>query len=148
MMKLNKKRKKTISILDGNVINNKIKYDFFEVISEEDINIFDNNKEILCTLKNGDILLRVGENLVSHKLPITISANISYIPLLRNGYIKQITDEKQKFIYITLFKEIIDDVSLKITSQFLTDFDSIYEFLRMPKTIEKQFITNVKALFN
>lgn len=150
MMKLNKKqnefKKNIIGMMNENLINNKIKYDFYEVVATEDINIMNDTEEIICTLKQGDTLLRVGENLVSYKLPISISANISYKPLLREGYIKQITDEKMKLIYLNLFQEIINDISIKVTSQFLYDFDSVYEFIKIPKELQKQFLININAL--
>lgn len=150
MTKLNKKqkdfKKNLIGIMNENLINNKIKYDFYEVIAEEDVDIINDTEEIIFTLKQGDILLRVGENLVSYKMPISVSANVSYKPLLRNGYIKQITDEKMKLIYTNLFQEIINNVSIKVTSQFLADFDSIYEFIKIPKELQKQFLINVNAL--
>ena len=150
MTKLNKKqkdfKKNLIGIMNENLINNKIKYDFYEVIAEEDVDIINDTEEIIFTLKQGDTLLRVGENLVSYKMPISISANVSYKPLLRNGYIKQITDEKMKLIYTNLFQEIINNVSIKVTSQFLADFDSIYEFIKIPKELQKQFLINVNAL--
>lgn len=150
MTKLNKKqkdfKKNLIGIMNENLINNKIKYDFYEVIAEEDVDIINDTEEIIFTLKQGDILLRVGENLVSYKMPISVSANVSYKPLLRNGFIKQITDEKMKLIYTNLFQEIINNVSIKVTSQFLADFDSIYEFIKIPKELQKQFLINVNAL--
>ena len=150
MTKLNKKqkdfKKNLIGIMNENLINNKIKYDFYEVIAEEDVDIINDTEEIIFTLKQGDTLLRVGENLVSYKMPISVSANVSYKPLLRNGYIKQITDEKMKLIYTNLFQEIINNVSIKVTSQFLADFDSIYEFIKIPKELQKQFLINVNAL--
>lgn len=150
MTKLNKKqkdfKKNLIGIMNESLINNKIKYDFYEVISEEDIDIINETEEIIFTLKQGDTLLRVGENLVSYKMPISVSANVSYKPLLRNGYIKQITDEKMKLIYTNLFQEIINNVSIKVTSQFLADFDSIYEFIKIPKELQKHFLININAL--
>lgn len=150
MTKLNKKqkdfKKNLIGIMNENLINNKIKYDFYEVIAEEDVDIINDTEEIIFTLKQGDTLLRVGENLVSYKMPLSISSNINYRPLLKHGFIKQITDEKLKLIYTNLFQEIINDISIKVTSQFLTDFDSIYEFIKIPKELQKHFLININAL--
>lgn len=134
--------------LKSYTMNNKVKYDFFEAM--DDIQAISRDKEgkvvVVGTIKKGDAVMRVGVGIVAPNLPTTTMFSLRYDSLLKNNYLKRIEDEKIKLALAEEFSYIIGSLQQELTTAFLTNFDTYYEFLSIPKTIKEQLIKNIKAI--
>ena len=123
---------------------NGVRYDFFNAL--EDITILspEDNQTPIGKINKGDAILRVGYGMVVPNAPVETMYFLRYDNLLRNKYIELITDEMSKLALAEAYKEIINKVELKITTDVLTHLDLFQEFIRVPKEIKE----NIRKDFN
>ena len=118
-------------------------YDFFEVI--EDITYTGSDNKIY-TVPKGEFLLRVGEGVVSDLLPIESMYLLGYNLLIMSKKVKRVTDKKELMTQTLLFRDIIVELKVKITTEVLTHLTIFKEFLEVPDNLRESFKKDIKDI--
>lgn len=120
----------------------KLNYNFFEVLDN-----IDGKKEDGTTfplLMKGEIVLRVGGGIVAPSLPISTIYTIPYQKLFDRKAIKLIDDEKEIKELETVFKDVISEVKLEVSTSVLTMLETHAEFIDIPEHLSEYIKTILK----
>lgn len=118
-------------------------YDFFKVIEDIEYISSDNTKFLI---KKGDVLMRVGEGLTNQKLPVESIYLFGYQNLLLNKKIELIIEKKEIMVQMLLFQSIITELTIKITSEVLSHFNTFKEFIVVPEKVKNVFNSDIKEI--
>ncbi|MGL4865255.1 MULTISPECIES: hypothetical protein [Bacteria] len=109
----------------------KLNYNFFEVLEN-----IDGKKEDGTTfplLMKGEIVMRVGGGLVAPSLPISTLYTVPYQKLFDKKVIKLIDNEKEIIELKDVFKDLITEVKLEVSTSVLTMLETHAEFIDIPE---------------
>lgn len=127
---------------------NGVRYDFFNAL--DDITILSPEDDLtpIGKINKGDAILRVGYGMVVPNAPIETMYFLKYDQLLKGKYIELVTDEMSKLALAEAYKDVINKVELKITTDVLTHLDLFQEFIRVPKEIKENIRTNFNNILD
>lgn len=109
-------------------------FSFFEVLDNIDGKIEENGVEkTVPLLFKGEIVMRVGSGLVAPDLPISTIYTIPYKPLFDKKLLKQIEDQEEKQQLEEVFKDIIEEVRLEVSTSVLNMLETHSEFISIPE---------------
>lgn len=109
----------------------KLNYNFFEVLEN-----IDGKKEDGTTfplLMKGEIVMRVGGGLVAPSLPISTLYTVPYQKLFDKKVIKLIDNDKEIIELKDVFKDLITEVKLEVSTSVLTMLETHAEFIDIPE---------------
>ena len=127
---------------------NGVRYDFFNALDDITILSPEDNETPIGKINKGDAILRVGYGMVVPNAPIETMYFLRYDQLLKGKYIELVTDEMSKLALAEAYKEVINKVELKITTDVLTHLDLFQEFIRVPKEIRENIRTNFNNILD
>lgn len=114
----------------------KISYTFFEVMDNIDGKVIENGEEkIVPLLFKGEIVMRVGSGLVAPELPISTIYTIPYKPLYDKKLLKVIDSEEEKVQLAEAFKDVIEEVTLEVSTSTLNMLETHSEFINIPENL-------------
>lgn len=127
---------------------NGVRYDFFNALDDITILSPEDDQTPIGKINKGDAILRVGYGMVVPNAPIETMYFLKYDQLLKGKYIELVTDEMSKLALAEAYKDVINKVELKITTDVLTHLDLFQEFIRVPKEIKENIRTNFNNILD
>lgn len=147
---LNQRQKEKVRELNKfmNKDKNGVRYDFFNALDDITILSPEDDQTPIGKINKGDAILRVGYGMVVPNAPIETMYFLKYDQLLKGKYIELVTDEMSKLALAEAYKDVINKVELKITTDVLTHLDLFQEFIRVPKEIKENIRTNFNNILD